>query len=118
LTNYLGIWLWEDGSSSITLQFQKSEMTDSGLYLDDSLIGEYSYVSNGIEIFNSLPVNYSGNHASHNIYGGVITTIGPDLPPCNGCGINLRYIIVQLEDVLTDGIHGDLTMVHYEDNGI
>ncbi len=68
---YFGTWKWEDTSTgtSFTIVFSKLEMVDFGDNYTDLLIGQYRFVKNGVEIFNSLNVaNLSDFPYAHLMY--------------------------------------------------
>jgi hypothetical protein len=63
---FLGTWIWQDGSASLEIQFEKIEAVFNDDYYSDMLIGKYKFVdSNGIEKHNSLNVNLN----SLNVWG-------------------------------------------------
>jgi hypothetical protein len=59
---FLGTWIWQDGSASLEIQFEKIEAVFNDDYYSDMLIGKYKFVdSNGIEKHNSLNVLMFGD---------------------------------------------------------
>ena len=53
---FVGTWEWTDGSSTLTLVFEKIEMVYvhfSDIY-EDYLVGKYKYVEDGIVVVNTL----------------------------------------------------------------
>lgn len=55
---FLGTWLWQNGNSSLEIQFEKIEMVYDDHTYSDMLVGKYKFVdNNGVEKHNSLNVN-------------------------------------------------------------
>lgn len=61
---FIGTWKWEDGTSSLEIQFSKFEMILSGDIYRDLLIGKYRYVEDGIEKFNSLVLDLNSDNVN------------------------------------------------------
>ena len=76
LGKFVGTWKYTSGTSSFTITLQKKTMffeSYDNCY-KDIIIGEYKYVSNGVEIvntLNNLNVNYT-NQYKYNLSGLVI----------------------------------------------
>ena len=76
LDPFVGTWLYTNGTTSLKIVLVKKSTALIGDYYEDLIIGEYRYVLNGVEKFNSLNnINtiYS-NESYHNIYGNHIPT--------------------------------------------
>jgi len=77
LGKFVGTWKYANGSTSFTITLQKKAMfyEPEDHYYEDIIIGEYKYVSNGVEIVNTLSnlkVNYL-NQYKYNLSGVNIT---------------------------------------------
>jgi len=62
LNPFIGTWKWVNGNSEFTVVFVKKEMYDaSGLnpFKEDTVLGGYRYIENGVEIVNTLVVHYN-----------------------------------------------------------
>ena len=74
LNPFAGTWLYTNGNTSLKIVLVKKVMVYDGEFYEDLLIGEYRYVENGVEKFNSLadlnaPLTYM---TDHKIYGNHI----------------------------------------------
>lgn len=49
-----GTWLYTNGNTSLKIILVKKLMQKRGRYFEDIIIGEYQYIENGVEKFNSL----------------------------------------------------------------
>jgi len=54
LNPFEGTWIYTNGNTSLKIILVKKNMTYSPNYYEDLIIGEYQYIENGIEKFNSL----------------------------------------------------------------
>lgn len=54
LDQYIGTYLYTNGSTSLKLILQKKIMAYDGYEYEDLLVGEYRYVENGVEKINTL----------------------------------------------------------------
>ncbi|MBE9490119.1 MAG: hypothetical protein IMY67_07500 [Bacteroidetes bacterium] len=116
-------WKWEEGNSSLTLQFQKIEMyhDTSNQYFNfysDYLIGEYKYIENSNVLVNTLPVNFAGNPYDNNITGAIISTSGKREPPCDECAANTRFIWTAFGEPQSPQLTGRIVMAHFIEKGI
>ncbi len=99
MDKFVGTWQYSNGVDLLTIIIQKKTNVYNGKHYEDLLIGEYSYVNNGIEVVNTLPLlndntiigrehNISGRHLIlNNIY---IT--------CNDCGTNEKRFMLNFHD--------------------
>ena len=73
LNQFEGTWLYTDGNTSLKIVLvKKIKDGDVVSYFEDILIGEYQYIENGVEKFNSLSnlnIVHSNVYNSHNIVG-------------------------------------------------
>lgn len=56
MDKYIGTWQFTNGTDVLTIILQKKTHVFDGEYYEDLLVGEYSFISNGIEIVNTLPL--------------------------------------------------------------
>ena len=114
-----GEWKWENGNSSLTIQMQKMTMISQGNGYSDIMIGEYKYIENGTELVNYLPlVPNTSNLQTHNLWGGIITTLNKGFPPCAECAPNTRFIIVSVTETDKPGLYGKMVMAHFTENNV
>lgn len=76
LNPFEGTWLYSSGNTTLTIKLKKITMFYNTQYYEDLLIGEYRYVKNGDELFNSLSeidvvLPFQTNH---NIAGNLLQT--------------------------------------------
>lgn len=72
LNPFVGTWLFTNGNTSLKIVLVKKIMDgDAVSYYEDILIGEYQYIENGVEKFNSLSDLYAvlPNAYHHKIKG-------------------------------------------------
>lgn len=125
---FVGTWKWQNGTNSWTIEFKKVVKFESkiknettGLYTseyNDYLVGEYKYVSNGLERINSYPLLLGKDPYSYNIYAHTITTTNRGFPPCSECAPNTRFIIGKIKDPTRPGLLGKIRMAIFTENGI
>lgn len=91
LNKFVGTWIFSDGTNQFTLELKKVEMVFDGTDYIDKLVGEYKFVSNGVELVNTLQNINNPNTAKHNVKSRRI--IGKDdFIKCEDCAINERRI--------------------------
>lgn len=74
LNQFVGTWVYTNGTTSLKIVLVKKTTIFTGSYYEDLLIGEYQYIVNGVQKFNSL-ANLSTdlpNIFHHKIYGNHI----------------------------------------------
>lgn len=97
LNRFEGTWLFTNGADSLTLKFQKRQMTYNGTDYEDKLIGEYKYMGNGIEVVNTLTNIDNNNPAKHKMSGNLF--IPNDLfLGCDDCSPNERRVMLTFYD--------------------
>ncbi len=82
LDNFVGTWLYTNGTTSLKIVLEKREHVLKGNYYEDILIGEYQYrdITNNTDLFNSLPNLQAAlpSEYYHKIFGNYMpTTITP-----------------------------------------
>lgn len=91
LNKFVGTWIFSDGTNQFTLEMKKVEMVFDGTDYIDKLVGEYKFVSNGVELVNTLQNINNSNPAKHNVKSRRV--IGKDdFVKCEDCTINERRI--------------------------
>ena len=116
---FIGNWLWTNNNDTLMLSFQKIEMSirPTMRYYSDYLIGEYRYVENGVEIVNTLPVNYDESPLNNNYMSiGITTRNHPDI--CPECNLNPRYILGYIDDPNQPDLDSKMFMVYFVENGV
>ena len=76
LNQFEGTWLYTNGTTSLKIVLVKKHMKLLATYYQDLIIGEYQYIENGIEKFNSLAElnTIFPNEYYHKIVGNHIET--------------------------------------------
>ncbi|MFD2586541.1 DUF6705 family protein [Croceitalea marina] len=117
----VGTWKWQEGNNSLTVEFKKVERAPfGGESVKDILIGGYTYIKNGVECTNSLPMPNlpMDKLTNYPIWGGVIGTPIKGSPPCPECGTNPRYVKVQVREPENPLLEGKFIMGHFIQNGV
>ena len=123
LNAFVGTWELVNGSTSLKIIIQKklqnySEMNN--IYRD-MLIGEYKYISNGIEKVNTLAnITNSGNVYAHNIVGNIIIK-NDNFPSCPECNLNEKRVSLMFDDpTITDveGLDGEIIIRRVDIDGV
>lgn len=105
LNQYLGTWLYSNGTTSLKLMFTKKEnvLTTYGnkTFYEDYLVGEYRYIENGLEKVNTL-YNLNNNHGNE-MYNYNLVSVSclwfPSIyPQCNECNANEKRLELSLTD--------------------
>jgi hypothetical protein len=52
--NFVGTWVYTNGSSTLNIKFKKITKFQFPGYFIDALVGEYQYIKNGVEQVNTL----------------------------------------------------------------
>ena len=111
MNRYTGTWQFTNANDTLTIVIQKkTHVYDGEEYYEDLLIGEYRYVSNGIEIVNTLPLlsNFSIIGREHNISGKY--QIGKNIYlACSDCNNNEKRFMLNFWD--PDRIYLSLSIV-------
>ncbi|RZJ68878.1 MAG: hypothetical protein EOO45_14360 [Flavobacterium sp.] len=101
LNKFVGIWQYSDGSTVLNIEIRKKQkvhIAECNAYYD-ILVGEYSYVKDGVTKVNTLSVLNSppANPYNHNIVG--VSIIKKNRAPvCDECGANERRVSLQFGD--------------------
>jgi hypothetical protein len=109
LNPFIGTWKWTNGNSEFTIVFVKKEMYNaSGLnnYYEDTIMGGYKYIENGIVIVNTL--NFSteftlNDTSTYNNYAPIISNIHS---PFN------RLSITITDKIKAKGCDADFTLIN------
>lgn len=110
LNPYIGTWVYTNGNTSITIQLRKlTHKLNLNIY-EDVLVGEYIFVENGVEIFNTLDrFNLDlNNYSDYNINGntGLLAT---EIPKCTDCNLG----ILRFELTFNDSLKGVLGSMYF-----
>ena len=96
---YLGTWLYTNGSTSLKIKFEKKVMfynkNDDKFFYEDLLIGEYQYIENGIEKVNTLN-NLSLNITNPDDYNllGISRITRARFPKCDECSVDEKRLFM------------------------
>lgn len=108
---YLGTWLYTNGTTSLKITFQKKYFIqqNSGTYFTDNLIGEYEYIVNGVTVFNTLS-NLNTNHTSPYDYNMFNSSRIPN-DDCYQCTMPRQRIIMRYDEPTNDNEMLDGTFI-------
>lgn len=112
LDKFVGTWVFIEGSTSLTIKFEKKILVQSRVYRD-LLVGEYSYVEDGIEKINTLSMfdneDELENLYEHNLIGSLII-YKKEFPGCSNCDITEKRVKIDFSDPSLGLEHLDGTM--------
>lgn len=74
LNPFEGTWLYTNSGTTLKITLKKITLSFNGLYYEDLLIGEYQYIKDGEELFNTLSEidNILTYQDHHNIAGNIL----------------------------------------------
>ena len=106
LNQFEGTWLYTNASISFKIVLIKKIMAFNGKFYEDTLIGEYQYIENGVEKINTLPIESAPNPREHNVCGNSLLN-NTDRPVCGGCPFGQKRVSLFFYDPIRDRA-GDL----------
>ena len=116
LNKFQGIWRYQNGTTSLTIVLRKKTQVLNPFrnFTSDMLIGEYSYIHNGIQQANTIDLmeSNSSTYGDNNIYG---TTLGR----CDECptgGKNLIFLF--FNDPVVSYLNSQMSVKYYVENGV
>jgi hypothetical protein len=125
-TPYVGTWKYTNGTTSLTIVLQKRQMVNitigSTTFFRDYLVGEYSYIENGVEKINTLPSltsNFTDMFNYNLTSSGIVTN--KVFPKCNDCSPNQRRISMFFNEPSRReivGLTGGLMLKQVTENGV
>lgn len=102
LNNFEGTWLYQNGSTILTIKFRKILNSSNTINSEDLLVGEYQFVENGVVKINTL--NYFTNNytdqTQHSIFGNCIIPNEIDKMYCSQCLQNQKRVKLMYSDPL------------------
>ena len=121
LDKFVGTWKWQNGNDEFIVVLEKKEhiLDVDGEYYNDLLIGEYSYIENGVELANYLPnLNDSSILVEeHNLT--LLSILHKNHHPiCEECDITERRVTLLLHDPERDWVPARITLRHVMENGV
>lgn len=132
LNQYIGTWLYTNGTTSLKIVFQKREQKYVGgappVFYEDMLVGEYQYIENGVEKVNTLnQINVDFGQSSvalthlHHLWGNVDIWYPEGKPKCSECAPNEKRLLIHLNDPNFAGVENlsnDFVLRKYDENNI
>ena len=125
-TPYIGTWKYTNGTTSLTIVLQKRQMVNitigSTTFFRDYLVGEYSYIENGVEKINTLPSlisNFTDMFNYNLTSSGIVTN--KVFPKCSDCSPNQRRISMFFNEPSRReivGLTGGLMLKQVTENGV
>lgn len=117
LNNFEGTWLFENGNTSLEIVLVKSLQFFNGDYYEDTIVGGYRYVEDGVEKINTLDdANNPNLGFSASIDGNTVYESCKYLP-VDDCVDGEKYLDLSINDVTSDGHIGDLIVSKRVVNG-
>ena len=118
---YIGTWLYTDGTTSLKVTFQKKyfiKQNTKGTYFIDALVGEYEYIVNGVTIFNTLSnlnVNYNTPYDYH-LFDDIRI---PNYDSCYQCTVPRQRLRMRYDEPTNDNmpLSGTFVMHTITQNG-
>lgn len=117
MDKFVGEWLWQDGNSSLMLNFGKEVMRErflpaDNIYIYEDLIyGEYRFVENGVEKINTLSMFEVLQGRQHNISG--FRLLGKNNTPyCEECANDEVRIHLYFKDPDRNYIRSSILLRH------
>ncbi|AXT18958.1 hypothetical protein D7030_15020 [Flavobacteriaceae bacterium AU392] len=115
LNKFEGTWVYQNGTTSFTIVFQKLVQYFNGDWYEDKLIGSYKYIENGTELVNYLP---SFSTSKFTIDGNTVK-VKESLPIiCNDCSLNERRIELYFQDTERSYLSSKIIIRYVNDNGV
>lgn len=111
LNDFEGTWLYTNNNTSLKITLVKSTMHFNGKYYEDTIIGGYQYIENGVEVVNTLSdANNPSLGISASIDGNLIFNDCTFLP-VDDCTDGEKRLGLSIDDPNSDNHYGDL-IVH------
>ena len=124
---YLGTWLYTNGTTSLKVIFQKRDQIYNDKYYSDYLVGEYQYIENGVEKVNTLN-NINTNYGSdiedvrkHNMLSLSWIKYASTRPKCIECPANEGRLEMSIgEPALREikGLSNSFVLRRFFENGV
>ncbi len=130
LNQYIGTWLYTNGTTSVRIEFQKREqklLNGIKSYYEDMLVGEYQYIENGIERVNTLSQistdfgTSSVEMRNHHLIQNTCIHYPLIRPQCFECYPNEKRLRLLLTDPNFNDLYGlanSFVIRKFEDNSI
>ncbi|MGV0751416.1 DUF6705 family protein [Empedobacter brevis] len=122
LNQYIGTWLYTDGSTSLKIKFEKRFFTrnypNNNTFYIDALVGEYQYINNGVEIFNTLN-NLNISHQSPFDYSIYEFVRLENDPSCTHCVVPFQRLLLRYDEPTNDNmtLKGNMGILTFTENG-
>lgn len=118
LNPFEGTYLYTNGNTVFKIVLVKKIQQYNGEYYEDLIIGEYQYITNGIERVNTInEINTVYNdQRSHNIDGNLIVDNNFRIWKCPTCPANEKRLHGSIRDASTNR-YARITMRRTNENG-
>lgn len=121
LDKFVGTWKWQNGNDEFIVVLEKIEyvIDPDGEFYNDMLSGEYKYIENGSELFNSLSRLNDSSITPWQNYLTLLIILHKNSPPqCEVCDIAERRVTLSLHDPERDWVPARITLRHVMENGV
>ena len=119
LNSVEGTWKYENGNTSFTISLRKITQYYNGHYYRDDLIGDYSYIENGIELVNNLSDfnDPNVNDAQHDIKGNMLIKKNR-FPQCQECNTDEVRFVLTFYDIERKYLSSKIAVRHFIEGGV
>ncbi|TYB69080.1 hypothetical protein ES677_14590 [Bizionia gelidisalsuginis] len=101
LDKFVGTWLYTNGTTSLTIKFEKKEQVYNDDWYEDLLVGEYKYIENGVQKVNTL-IDFDNTDDLDSVYDhsllGNYTILKKEFPGCSNCSLLEKRVRIYFED--------------------
>ena len=99
LNKFEGTWQYTNSTDTLTIIIQKRTHVFDGEYYEDLLVGEYRFISSGVELVNTLPFlfDFTTIGGQHKINGRNFIS-NSENPICNSCTSDEKRIKLYFHD--------------------
>lgn len=120
MNKFVGTWVYENGTTKITLILQKRLQVPIGNPYNcfvDEIIGGYKYEINGVTIINTIPdIDNNKLHYQNTISGSLIIK-NSDNPSCQNCPPNDKRLKLRCFDPLAPYINTKIVLRYFAEFG-
>ncbi|WP_299362887.1 DUF6705 family protein [Winogradskyella sp.] len=117
LNDFEGTWLYSNDTISLKISLVKSVQYFNGDYYEDTMVGGYQYIENGIEKINTLTDADNPNLGISASIDGNLIFDNCQYLPVDDCIDSEKYLGLSINDTTSDGHVGWLMLHKRQVNG-
>jgi hypothetical protein len=101
LNPFVGTYVMNSGGKMIKIEFRKIEMSESNVYTEDLISGEYQVIENNVQKINTIPrfLDNVNNGWYHSITGNLVITQGG--VGCDECVAGEKALRLEIGELST-----------------